>query len=35
MFAAEHGSVWLAVEGSEVDEADTEIQTRRIVYEAQ
>ena len=34
VFAAEHGSIWLAIEGSEVDEADTEIQTRGIVYEA-
>ncbi len=34
VFAAEHGSIWLAIEGSEVDEAATEIQTRGIVYEA-
>lgn len=35
VFAAEHGKVWLAVEGPEVSEADTEVQTRRTVYEAQ
>ena len=34
VFAAEHGSVWLAAEGSEVSEADTVVQTRRTVYEA-
>jgi pilus assembly protein CpaB len=35
VFAAEHGSVWLAAEGSEVSEADTTVQTRRTVYEPQ
>jgi pilus assembly protein CpaB len=35
VFAAEHGSVWLAVEGAEVRDADTAVQTRRTVYEAQ
>ena len=32
VFAAEHGFIWLALEGSAVSEADTEIQTRNIVY---
>jgi len=35
VFTAEHGWIWLALEGSEVSEADTAIQTRGIVYEAQ
>jgi pilus assembly protein CpaB len=35
VFAAEHGSVWLAAEGSEVSDADTMVQTRRTVYEPQ
>ena len=34
VFAAEHGSVWLAVEGNEVSDADTAVQTRGIIYEA-
>ena len=35
VFAAEHGTVWLAAQGSEVSPADTVVQTRRTVYEAQ
>jgi pilus assembly protein CpaB len=33
VFTAEHGTVWLAREGPNVDQADTEIQTRNIIYE--
>lgn len=32
VFTAEHGFVWLAREGVDVDEAETEIQTRATVY---
>ncbi|MFH1330655.1 MAG: RcpC/CpaB family pilus assembly protein [Actinomycetota bacterium] len=35
VFTAEHGLIWLALEGGEVSEADTEVQTRGIIYEAQ
>jgi pilus assembly protein CpaB len=35
VFAAEHGSIWLAAEGTDVSETDTVVQTRRTVYEAQ
>ena len=34
VFTAEHGWVWLALEGSAVSEADTEVQNRNTVYEA-
>jgi len=34
VFTAEHGSVWLALEGDEVDDTDTRVQTRVTVYEA-
>jgi len=33
VFTAEHGWVWLALEGPNVSEADTEVQTRNIIYE--
>jgi pilus assembly protein CpaB len=35
VFTAEHGWVWLALEGADVSEADTEVQTRNTVYEPQ
>jgi pilus assembly protein CpaB len=35
VFTAEHGMVWLALEGLEVSEADTEVQTRVGIYEVQ
>jgi len=35
VFTAEHGLIWLALEGEEVDTSDTEVQTRFIIYEAQ
>lgn len=35
VFSTEHGSVWLAVEGAQADDADTPVQTRVTVYEAQ
>jgi len=34
VFTAEHGWVWLALEGSAVSETDTEVQNRNTVYEA-
>jgi pilus assembly protein CpaB len=35
VFTAEHGWVWLALEGADVSEADTAVQTRNTVYEPQ
>lgn len=35
VFTAEFGLIWLALEGSDVDEADIEIMTRDIIYEVQ
>ena len=35
VFTAEHGFVWLALEGDEVDVSDTQVQTRVGIYEAQ
>ena len=35
VFTAEHGTVWLAREGPDVDDSPTEIQTRASVYVAQ
>jgi pilus assembly protein CpaB len=35
VFSAEHGLIWLALEGDEVDTSDTPVQTRIIIYEAQ
>lgn len=34
VFTAEHGLIWLALEGDEVDTSDTAVQTRIIIYEA-
>jgi len=34
VFTAEHGSIWLAVEGSEVSDSPTPGQTRVSIYEA-
>lgn len=35
VFTAEHGFVWLALEGSGVDDSDTPVQTRAGIYEPQ
>jgi len=35
VFTAEHGWVWLGLEGADVDESDTEVQRRSIIYEVQ
>jgi pilus assembly protein CpaB len=35
VFTAEHGFVWLALEGDDVDTSDTQVQTRVGIYEAQ
>lgn len=35
VFTAEHGLIWLALEGDEVDTSDTPVQTRITIYEAQ
>jgi len=35
VFTAEHGRVWLALEGDDVDDSDTPVQTRVSIYEAQ
>jgi pilus assembly protein CpaB len=35
VFTAEHGFVWLALEGDDVDASDTPVQTRVGIYEAQ
>jgi pilus assembly protein CpaB len=35
VFTAEHGLVWLALDGEEVSTADTPVQTRNTIYEAQ
>lgn len=35
VFTAEHGWVWLGLEGADVSEADTEVVTRDVIYEVQ
>jgi pilus assembly protein CpaB len=35
VFSAEHGFVWLALEGPAVDDSDTRVQTRISIFEAQ
>jgi pilus assembly protein CpaB len=35
VFTAEHGFVWLALEGDDVDTSDTQVQTRVGIYEPQ
>jgi len=32
VFTAEHGTIWLAREGADADQSDTEVQTRETVY---
>jgi len=34
VFTAEHGFIWLALEGSEVDDSESAVQTRAYIYEA-